>query len=371
MESLDDVIARHLTEEYVARIDSEHKTPDEFNSAMAEAGFGFLGVPEEFGGTPIDTVTLCAISTRVAKAGLPSGYGAATVQANDILEFGTPEQVKIVMDCLMQGRNAFALGITEPGAGSDNMSMTCSAVHQDGKVTINGVKTLVTGARTSDNILILAKDPAEENKRKQISMYLVPLDTPGISLSPLEKIAWHTTDTSEVYLDNVVCDESVLVGQKGNGFLQLMRNFELERVLLAANQLGLAERAFEEAASYAARRVQFGQPIGNFQQIQMYLTDMAIMVENMRNFVTRCAQMIDEKEPLNTMGAMCKRYCSRAGFEVADLALQIHGGIGLVEGTPIARIWRDSRVNRIGGGTDEVMVHIVGRQIVKDFTAKQ
>ena len=157
---------------------------------------------------------------------------------------------------------------------------------------------------------------------------------------------------------------------KGNGFLQLMRNFEIERLLIATNQLGMAQAAFNLAADYAAQRVQFGQPIGSFQQIQLYLTDMAIKLENMRSMVYKAAQMLDGGEPLNMIGAMAKRYCAQAGFEVADTALQIFGGIGLTVGTPISRLWRDARVNRIGGGTDEIMVHIIGRSILKEHTKK-
>jgi alkylation response protein AidB-like acyl-CoA dehydrogenase len=148
--------------------------------------------------------------------------------------------------------------------------------------------------------------------------------------------------------------------------LQLMRNFELERIMAAANELGQAEYAFELAATHAASRVQFGQVIGNFQQIQMYLTDMAIAIENMRNLVFTAAQMLDEGVPLKTYGAMTKRYVARETFTVCDLALQIHGGLGFANGAPIARLWRDARGVRIGGGTDEVMVHIIGRQIIKD-----
>ncbi|MDR1428194.1 MAG: acyl-CoA dehydrogenase family protein, partial [Bifidobacteriaceae bacterium] len=271
---------------------------------------------------------------------------------------------------LLQGKSGFALGITEPGAGSDNSAMITTAVHQGGKVVFNGVKTLITGAATCDYILLMAKNPDATDPRRAISMYLVPLKTEGISISLLEKITWHSTNTCEVYFDNVEADESCLVGTKGNGFSQLMRNFEMERILMAAQSLGLAECAFELAASHAATRVQFGKPIGQFQIIQQYLTDMAIKIENMRNLVYTAAAKLDAGEPLKTYGAMTKRYCAIAGCEVVDTALQIHGGMGLVVGAPISRIWRDIRVQRIGGGTDEVMVHIIGRQIVRDHTPR-
>ena len=370
MTSLDEVLQRHLDESYLTRCDQEGRMPTEFLAAMAEGGFAGLGLPEEYGGTPVDAVTLCLITERVAKKGYMNGYGTGMLQVRDILEFGSEEQKKAVLAAYLAGETPMALSITEPGAGSDNLAMTATAVHADGKVVINGVKTLISMAKESVFHLVLAKNPDAESPRTAISMYLIPSDTPGITLSHLDKISYRTSPTYEVYYDNVEVDESTLVGVKGQGFLQLMRNFELERIMAAANQLGQSEYAFELAASHAASRVQFGQLIGQFQQIQMYLTDMAIANENMRNLVFTAAQMIDVDEPLKTYGAMVKRYVGREAFTVCDLSLQIHGGVGVVEGSPIARLWRDARSVRIGGGTDEVMVHIVGRQIIKDFTGK-
>jgi len=337
---------------------------------MAEAGFGSLGFPEEYGGTPCDAVTLSLICEKVAHAGLQSGYGGSIVSAGDIMEFGSEEQKQRVLGFLAEGKLPFALGITEPGAGSDNSGMQTSATWKDSVVVLNGTKTLVTGAQTAQDILVLAVDTDATDPRQAISMFLVPLSTPGITISPIEKIAWHTTNTNEVFFDSVEVPTSALVGRKGAGFVQLMRNFELERLVLSAMVLGQAQAAFDDAARYAATRVQFKQPIGQFQQIQLKLTEMAIKLENMRNFVHKTAWMLDQGQSLRTQGAMCKRYCAQAGWEVVDDALQIHGGIGFTEGVRISRIWRDQRVHRIGGGTDEVMVHIVGRQIVKDHTPR-
>lgn len=366
--SLDEVLEVHLSESYLAECDRQGRAPAEFMAAMAEAGFAALGLPEEYGGTPVDALTLCLITRKVAKKGFMCGYGTGMLQVRDIIEFGTDEQKRQVLASYLRGENPLALAITEPGAGSDNNAMTTSAVHKDGTVVINGVKTLISMAKDSRWHLLLARDAEATDPRRAISMYLVPTDTPGITLSHLEKFTSRTQPAYEVYYDEVTVPESALVGVRGAGFLQLMRNFELERVMLAANELGQAEYAFDLAASHAATRVQFGQPIGSFQQIQMYLTDMAIAIENMGNLVFTAARMIDDEVPLKTYGAMTKRYVARESFTVCDLSMQIHGGMGVVEGAPIERLWRDARSNRIGGGTDEVMVHIVGRQIVKDYS---
>jgi alkylation response protein AidB-like acyl-CoA dehydrogenase len=286
----------------------------------------------------------------------------------DILEFGSEEQKQEILGLLASGDVPFALGFTEPGAGSDNAAMSTTAVHHDGVVTFNGTKTLITNALQSRYLLLMAKDPAVANPREAISMYLVPMDAPGLSTNPLEKIVWHISDSCEIFLDDVTLPESCLVGVKGAGFKQLMRNFEMERLVIASQCWGLAECAYEDAATYAAQRVQFGKPIGQFQLIQQKLTDMAIKVENMRNFVLRTAWMLDRDVPLRSQGALCKRYCAMAAFEVADEAMQVFGGVGVTVGTRVSRLWRDIRGHRFGGGTDEIMVHIAGRQIVKDHS---
>ncbi|BDO40678.1 Crotonobetainyl-CoA reductase [Cellulomonas sp. T2.31MG-18] len=368
LESLDELLERECPESYIADLDLHHQPPTSFRKAMHEAGFMSLGFPEEYGGTPVDAITLVLLAARTARQGLNNGYGLELLQAMDIIEFGSEEQKAEVLGLLSSGDVPFALGFTEPGAGSDNSAMTTSAVHHDGLVTFNGTKTLITNALQSKYLLLMAKDPAVEDPRKAISMYLVPMDAPGVTTNRLDKIVWHISDSCEIFLDDVTLPESCLVGVKGNGFKQLMRNFEMERLVIASQCLGLAECAFEDAASYAAQRVQFGRPIGEFQLIQQKLTDMAIKVENMRNFVFRTAWMLDQQVPLKSQGALCKRYCAMAAFEVADEAMQIFGGVGVTVGTRVSRLWRDIRGHRFGGGTDEIMVHIAGRQIVKDHS---
>jgi crotonobetainyl-CoA dehydrogenase len=368
LESLDELLERECPESYIADLDATHQPPTTFRRAMNEAGFGSLGFPEEFGGTPSDALTLVMLAERVARQGLNNGYGLELLQAKDILEFGSAEQQQEILGLLAAGDVPFALGFTEPGAGSDNSAMTTSAVHHDGVVTFNGTKTLITNALQSKYLLLMAKNPDVEDPRKAISMYLVPMDAPGVTTNRLEKILWHISDSCEIFLDDVTLPESCLVGVKGNGFKQLMRNFELERLVIAANCLGMAQCAFDDAATYAAQRVQFGKPIGSFQLIQLKLTDMAIKLENIRNFVYKTAWMVDQGEPLKSQGALCKRYSAMAAFEVADEAMQIFGGVGVTIGTRVSRLWLDLRGHRFGGGTDEIMVHIAGRQIVKDHS---
>lgn len=174
-------------------------------------------------------------------------------------------------------------------------------------------------------------------------------------------------DTCEVYLENVELEEKDLVGVEGKGFIQAMINFEVERLYIAAAVMGMAECAFEDAARYANQRVQFGKTIGSQQLIQEKLTYMKLKIENMKNMVYKCAWEIDNGISVQVSSALAKLYCAQASCEVIDDALQIMGGIGYTTDCRISRLWVDSRVHRIGGGTDEVMVHVAGRAILKQF----
>ena len=367
LDSLRELLERECPESYIAELDRTHQAPMSFRRALHEAGFASLGFPEEYGGTPCDAVTLMLLTERVAQQGLNNGYGMELLQAMDILEFGSEGQKAEILGLLATGDVPFALGFTEPGAGSDNAAMTTTAVHHDGMVTFNGTKTLITNALDAKYLLVMAKSSDRgDDSRNAISMYLVPMDAPGVSTNPLEKIVWYTNDSCEIFLDDVTVPETCLVGVRGNGFRQLMRNLDLERLVIAATCLGLAQCAFDDAATYATQRVQFGKPIGSFQLIQLKLTDMAIKLENMRNFVYKTSWMVDQGIPLRSQGALCKRYVAMAAFEVADDAMQIFGGIGVNAQTRVSRLWRDLRGHRFGGGTDEIMVHIAGRQILRE-----
>ena len=238
------------------------------------------------------------------------------------------------------------------------------------KVYINGQKTFITYADRVPYMLLMARNYENEIPQKDMSMYWLPMNTPGVKVTPLDKIGQHMINSCEVYLENVVLDESALVGKKGRGFFQLMKNFEVERLMSTAMNVGMAQAAYEEAARYATERVQFGKTIGSFQLTQEKIINMAIKIENMRNMVYHYAWMKQNGMSIATESAMAKYYTSRAAFEVVDDAMQIMGGIGYTNDVRIARLWRDCRLSRIMAGTDEIMVHIAGRALLKEFANK-
>jgi alkylation response protein AidB-like acyl-CoA dehydrogenase len=370
LESLREVMARSCTEEYMKQCYAEHRYPQELVDALNEAGFSMLGVPEEHGGTPVDTLTLMLVAEEICKHGGPHFVFGQALSIADMLEFGSPEQQAECMAEITAGRVGFVLGFTEPQAGSDSSAIATTFTRRDGKVYINGHKTFMSNAQRAKYMLCLARNAdatAAESKKNAFTMWWLPMASKGVTVEPLQKIGWHMMDTCEVYLDNVELEESALVGVEGNGFLQLMANFEVERLLMAASLLGMAECAFADAARYANQRVQFGKPIGSFQLTQEKITYSTLRIENMRNLIHRTAWKIDQGEPVQIDSALAKLYCAQEANKVIDDAMQIMGGIGYTTDCRISRLWLDARVQRIGGGTDEVMIHIAGRSILKQY----
>lgn len=370
LESLREIMARDCTEEYMKECNEKGEAPKKFIQALAENGFGMLGVPEEYGGTPVDTMTLMLVAEEITKNGGPHFAFGQALSIADMLEFGSEEQKADTMREVQAGNVAFVLGFTEPQAGSDSSAITTTFTRKNGKVYINGHKTFMSNALTAPYMLCMARNSEEvgdPDKRNAFSMWWVPMSAPGIKVERLKKIGWHMMDTCEVYLENVEVEEKDLVGVEGNGFMQVLINFEVERLLMAASVLGYAECAFEDAARYANQRVQFGKTIGCQQLIQEKLTYMKIKIENMKNMVYKCAWEIDNGLPVQISSALAKLYCAQAANEVIDDALQIMGGIGYTTDCRISRLWVDARVFRIGGGTDEIMIHAAGRAILKQY----
>ena len=365
MQSLEEYITRGFPDSYFRDCDNKHEYPIEFMRGLCDAGFGLMGVPEEYGGTPVDDLTLIMYCEKIAYLTGTSYLTSHLIYVDDILSFGTDEQKKVTMDLVSKGDPSLCLGISEPQAGSDNSAMTATATRKNGKIYINGQKTFITNANFAPYMLCMTRDLSNPKPVKGISMWFLPLNKKGVKIEPLDKIGWNMRPSCEVYLEDVELDESDLIGKENEGFFQLMKNFEIERLVMCAGSLGCAQAAFEDALNYANQREQFGQKIGNFQMIQQKLSDMQIKLHNMRNFLYKCAWEKDNGISIQISSALCKRYCAQAGCEVVDEAMQILGSVGYTNDHRVSRMWRDLRVGRIGGGTDEIMVYIAGRAMLK------
>lgn len=367
IQSLEELLQREAPESLMAELDAKHEFPFKSWQALADNGILALGIPEEYGGVPADITTLTLVCETLGKYALPLGiiYSLGIITIRDIIQFGSDEIKAEVLGGFVRGDLPVALGITEPQAGSDAAAMKATAVIDGDDVILNGQKMYCTLSKITKYILFMTRDSEGANPYVSISMWLLPSDTPGLRFNLLNKVGWWTVPTYEVFIENARVPSKNLVGQYNSGWPQLMANFEIERLALCAASVGAAEAALDDSLSYANRRVQFGNPIGSYQAVQHILTDMAIKNENMRNYIYKIAWMMDQGMSVRHEHAMCKLYVARAACEVTDSAMQIMGGLGYMMDHRVQRLWRDIRLMRIGGGTDEIMYNIAGPQLLK------
>ncbi len=370
VESIKEFCSRNLDEQKIRDMYANFGMSDELIKAYLDAGFGLMGIPEDLGGIPCDRVTLGILTEEFAHyAGCVTPFLNNTLAMCDMIDFGSPEQVQFCMEAYLEtGKPIFSLGFSEPGAGSDNASMSAVTKKQeDGTYKLSGQKTWVTQGDVFPYILVVAKDEDPSPKNPSMSMWLVPLKSEGLSTAPLHKIGQQIMPFCEVYFDDVTLTEDMRVGNPGEGFVNLMKNFEMERSLIIAQCLGCAQAAMDDAAAYVSERIAFGKPIAQYQLIQQKLTDMEIALQNTRNMLYHTLWKMDQGESIRIDSALLKRYGAQSCVQVASEAIQIFGGLGYTEDIREGRIWADLRGMEIAGGTDEIMVYIAGRQLAKKY----
>lgn len=360
-----------------AAVDEMYRTahiPVEASKAWVDAGYGLLGLPSKYGGIDADKVTIgLAIETVCHRSAATLPYINNAMALFYLSSFGTDEQVAEAVEKYREtGHTPFSLGISEPQAGSDTMNMSTYSVRQpDGSYLLNGTKTFLAQGTVSPLILVLAKDEDPSRENSSISMWMIPRDAEGIHLEPMGKVGQRIIPVSTCRITDVRVTDDNRLGEAGRGFLNLMKGLEMERCFVACWSLGLAQAAMDDAAAYASERICFGKNIGSYQLIQEKLCDMETKIQASRNWVYRTLWDLDNGISVRTTSALMKRFVVRSAFEVADDAMQILGGPGYAEGSRIGRIWADCRGNRFGAGTDEIMVYIGGRQLVKQYKREE
>jgi alkylation response protein AidB-like acyl-CoA dehydrogenase len=328
---------------------------------------GFLGVyfPEEYGGQGGDYFMSLMRGEAMAHSnngGLAMGIAVHTDMATPpILKFGSEYLKQTYLVPSLKGEMISSLGITEPGAGSDVAGIRTRAVRDGDEYVINGSKTFITNGARADYIVLVTRTDHDAGY-DGFSLFVVPKDTPGFHVSrKLEKLGMHSSDTAELTFDDVRVPVENLVGEEGKGFYHIMWELQGERLIGAAGCVAGAQRVFDKTLSYAQERNAFGRPIGRFQAIRHKFAEMATKIEAARQMVYTTAWRVQNGEyPVREI-SMAKLYASRIGFEVCDECVQIHGGYGYMKEYGVERAWRDMRLNRIGAGTDEIMLEVIGR----------
>lgn len=337
-------------------------------------GLGLLGmlVPEEWGGIAMSTVGFVAAMEQI---GLADQSVAAAWQAHvtigslPLLLFGDDDQRQRWLRPLAEGRALGAFGLTEPDAGSDARGIRTRAEARDGGWVINGRKTFISNAGTdmSFGVTLLARiatgDGSSDDAPRYAS-FVVERDTPGFTMGPkMRGIGWRGLDTRELYFDDVWVPGDQLVGDPGMGLSQFLRTLEVGRISVAALALSLTQAVLDMATGYAKERVQFGQPISKFQATQFKLADIATELEAARWLTYRAAALRDAGQPFHTEAAMAKLKASRVATWAASEAVQIHGGLGYMLESPVARFYCDAKVLEIGEGTNEIQHLVIARAL--------
>ena len=339
--------------------------PDSVFHRMGELGFLGLSMPEEYGGQGGDyycNLVLAEEITRSESGGLAMGVAVHTDMATPPVHlFGTEEQKQRYLVPAIAGQKISCLGITEPDAGSDVSGIKTRAVRDGDDYVINGSKTYITNGHRADFIVLVTKTDPDAGY-DGFTLFLVDMDSPGvIREKKLEKLGMHSSDTALLAFQDVRVPADAVLGEIGKGFYHIMWELQGERLIGAAGSVAGAQQVFDKTLQYAQERSAFGRKIGKFQVIRHKFAEMATKIEAARQMTYTTAWRFHNGEyPVREI-SMAKLYSARIAVEVADECIQIHGGAGYMKEYGIERVWRDMRLNRIGAGTDEIMLDVIGR----------
>ncbi len=350
--------------------DEKGHFPIDVLKEMAALGFAGIYLSEEHGGSGLSRLD-AAIIFEALSTGCTSTAAFMTIHnmASWMIDrFGSDEQRQEWIPELTQMNLIASYCLTEPGSGSDAAAMRSRAVRDGDDYVINGSKAFISGGGVSDVYVAMIR--TGEDGPKGVSCFIIPKDTKGLSFGANEKkMGWSSQPTAQVMFDDMRLPERYRVGAEGEGFKFAMMGLDGGRLNIAACSLGTAQRAYEKALTYATERKQFNQALSNFQSTQFKLADMVTALETSRLMLRQAAVKVDSNSADKTrFAAMAKRYVTDACFEVANEALQIHGGYGYLRDYEVERMVRDLRVHQILEGTNEIMRVIIAREILKDVS---
>ncbi len=364
---------RRFAEKEITPVAIELDEKEEFSvdltRKMGDIGLFGMFVSEEYGGQGLDYISYIIGVEEIARV---DGSQAATIAAANSLGigpinyFGSEEQKRKYLPKLSSGEGLWGFGLTEPTAGSDAGGSKTTAVQDGDDWIINGSKIFITNASCdlSLGVTVQALTGTKENGRPIYTCFLVENGTPGFKSIPMHgKMMWRSSNTSELYFDDVRVKKDAILGQIGDGFHQMLQTLDGGRLSIGAMGLGGAQGAYDLALKYAKEREQFGQPISKFQAIAFKLADCALEIECGRNLLYKACWLRSEKRPFEKEAAMGKLYCSELMGRVANHAVQIHGGYGLMKDHHVERFYRDQKLLDIGEGTSEVQRIVISRYI--------
>ena len=340
--------------------------PWSVHEQVGALGFYGFGIDEKYGGLGFDDCFMRAAGaeefSRCGASGIPATLGARNISTGPIHALGSEEIKHRVLPDVLSGRKGSSLAITEPSGGSDVANMQTRAVRDGDDYVIDGSKTFITGGMTSDYVVVAAR--TGEGGLAGISLFLVDADTPGFSRAALErKTGWWCSDTATLFFENCRVPAAHRLGEENRGFLAIMRNFNLERVALIAQALGMSKVCLEESIAYAKERKTFGKPLIAHQVIRHKIADMSARIDATETYLNQICWLVNEGEM--PVAEICKaKFFATKNLEFcASEAMQVFGGAGYLRGNPVERIYREVKVLSIGGGSEEIMHDLAVRQM--------
>lgn len=362
--SIRDFLSRHAPEEAITEWEAKGEYPVDVFRRMAELGWVAAPFPSELGGMGGSVVDMCILSEELGRASydISTGLGLTIFCGLNVARHGTAEQITTYLEPALSGDRRFAIAMTEPGSGSDAASLSTRARRARDGWMLNGQKVFISGAHIPDTTLLLAARTSEEKEKQAgISIFMLPNDAPGVTINRLSMLGRNIVGTNEVFLDDVSVGEEALLGDLGQGWRVLGSGLLLERLYVSAAYLGSAETLVTEALAHAGDREQFGRRIGDFQAVGHLLADMRSSVDAMRWLVYHAAWLLDRGEEATRQVSAAKLFGSETLLVVARHAMQILGGYGFANESPVQRHFRDAQAATITAGTSQMQRTIIAR----------
>jgi butyryl-CoA dehydrogenase len=352
-----------------AEIDREHRHPKELVKRMAELGLLGIAVPEQYGGSGIDTVAYVLALEEISRACASTGVIMSvnnSLVCDPILKYGTEAQKQKYLVPLASGQKLGCFALSEPEAGTDSAAQKTTSKKVGNEWVLNGVKNWITNGPVADTCVLFTMTDASKGNRG-ITAFILPMDAKGVRCGPPDKkLGIRGSQSCQIFLDDVKLPEENLLGEVGQGFKVAMSTLDGGRIGIAAQALGIARASLEDALAYAAERKTFGKPIAQHQAIQFKLADMATELDAARLLTWRAATMKDQGARHTTESSMAKVFASEVANRAAKEAVQIFGGNGYVEDFPVERHYRDAKITEIYEGTSEVQRLVIAGNLLKE-----
>jgi alkylation response protein AidB-like acyl-CoA dehydrogenase len=350
-------------------LEKSHQFPDELLKKLAGLGILGMSIPSKYGGIKTDTLSFMITLEEISRA-FPSLSVIISVHSSlfshAILQFGTDQQKEKYLPKAAKGEILGAFALSEPGAGSDIHGLITRAENKGDMYILNGTKSWVTTGSDALAYILFAVTGFRSGKKK-LSAFIVEKNSPGLRISRIEeKMGLHASITAEIILEDCRIPAENLLGEEGKGASIALHCLDGSRIGIAAQAVGLSQRALDEAAKYAKQRKAFGKSIDNFQAIQFMIADMATLIESARLLTYRASNLLDKSVPISKEASMAKLYASEAANKIVYLALQIHGGYGYSKEFTVEQLYRDARVLTLYEGTSEIQRLVISRHLLRE-----